>query len=30
LGRVHYTLVTLGALSFAGWLYYWNLLGWHF
>jgi CubicO group peptidase (beta-lactamase class C family) len=30
LGRVHYTLVTLGAVLFAGWLYYWNLLGWHF
>lgn len=30
LERVHYTLVTLGAVLFAGWLYYWNLLGWHF
>jgi CubicO group peptidase (beta-lactamase class C family) len=30
LGRVHYTLVTMGAVLFAGWLYYWNLLGWHF
>jgi CubicO group peptidase (beta-lactamase class C family) len=28
--RVHYTLVTLGALAFVWVLYYWNLLGWKF
>lgn len=26
-GRRHYTLATLGALAFVGWLAYWNLLG---
>ena len=30
LGRVHYTLVALAALTFAWWLNYWNLLGWRF
>ncbi len=29
-GRLHYTLVTLGALAFVWWLNYWNLLGFHF
>ncbi len=29
-GRLHYTLVTLGALAFVGWLTYWNLLGFRF
>jgi hypothetical protein len=27
IGRAHYTLVTLGALAFIGFLNYWNLLG---
>jgi hypothetical protein len=26
--RLHYTLVTLGAVGFVWFLYYWNLLGW--
>jgi hypothetical protein len=30
LGRLHYTLMTLNALIFLGWLNYWNLLGWRF
>jgi hypothetical protein len=29
-GRAHYTLVTLSALVFSGWLHYWNWLGWRF
>ncbi len=29
-GRIHYTLVTLGAAAFVWFLYYWNLLGWRF
>ncbi len=29
-GRLHYTLVTLGALAFVWWLNYWNLLGFRF
>ena len=29
-GRLHYTLVTLGALGFVWWLSYWNLLGFRF
>lgn len=28
LARIHYTLVTLGALAFIWFLNYWNLLGW--
>lgn len=27
LGRIHYTLVTLAALVFVGWMVYWKLLG---
>jgi hypothetical protein len=28
-GRVHYTLFTIGALTFTWVLNHWNLLGWH-
>jgi hypothetical protein len=27
-GRVHYTLITLAALTFTWFVNYWNLLGW--
>lgn len=30
LGKVHYSLITLAALVFIGWVNYWNLLGWRF
>ena len=26
-GRIHYSLVVLAAVTFAGWAAYWNLLG---
>jgi hypothetical protein len=29
-GRIHYSLVTVAGLSLLGWLYYWNLLGFHY
>jgi hypothetical protein len=28
-GRIHYSLVTVAGLTLLGWLYYWNLLGFH-
>jgi hypothetical protein len=27
--RIHYSLVALAAVAFAGWAAYWNLLGFH-
>ena len=29
-GRIHYSLVTVAGLTLFGWLYYWNLLGFHY
>lgn len=29
-GRLHYSLVTVAGLTLLGWLYYWNLLGFHY
>ena len=29
-GRIHYSLVTVAGLTLLGWLYYWNLLGFHY
>jgi CubicO group peptidase (beta-lactamase class C family) len=29
-GRLHYSLVTVAGLALLGWLYYWNLLGFHY
>ena len=28
-GRLHYSVLALGALAFVWWLSYWNLLGYH-
>jgi len=29
-GRIHYSLVSAAGLTLLGWLYYWNLLGFHY
>jgi CubicO group peptidase (beta-lactamase class C family) len=29
-GRIHYSFVTVAGLALHGWLYYWNLLGFHY
>ena len=29
-GRLHYSLVSAAGLTLLGWLYYWNLLGFHY
>lgn len=29
-GRIHYSLVAVAGLTLLGWLYYWNLLGFHY
>ena len=29
-GRIHYSLVAVAGLALLGWLYYWNLLGFHY
>jgi hypothetical protein len=29
-GRIHYSLVTVAGVVLLGWLYYWNLLGFHY